>query len=243
MARDEDTKLALKLAEEEAEMTKSPADAIKAQLSAPEDSAKKNEEIKSFCVDWYHKVLTKRRSSTKITYVKIIKPSSSCEVIRLTITRDDASRSVDRLDSLVRFGIRTYRKTYNIVHTPAEEELIKNLKSGLPPLKSKPRSKKEDVFVQMEREGKVPDVSNLDLSLPTLVPLPSTTVINEPTHGIFFNDAFGQIRFFRTTQIPLTDTVFFHGIISIIPLSAKNLYVAATDELKKRDVDPYLPFE
>ncbi|KAI3758688.1 hypothetical protein L6452_06259 [Arctium lappa] len=137
----------------------------------------------------------------------------------------------------------TYRRTYNIVHTPAEEELIENLRSGLPTPKSKPRSKKEDVFMQMAREGKVPNTSNLDLTLPTLVPLPSTTVINELTHGIFFNDAFGQISFFKSSQIPLADTTFLHGIIQIIPLSTKDLFVAATDELKKRDANPHLPFE
>ncbi|KAI3758687.1 hypothetical protein L6452_06258 [Arctium lappa] len=46
MARDKDTELALKLAKEEAEITKSLVDAIKAQRSALEDSTKKNEEIK-----------------------------------------------------------------------------------------------------------------------------------------------------------------------------------------------------
>ncbi|KAI3703104.1 hypothetical protein L6452_28859 [Arctium lappa] len=183
IARDKDTELTLKLAEEEA--AKSPADAIKAQLNALEDSTKKNEEIKSLCIDWYRKALTKRRSSAKITDVKIIKPSSTCKVIRLRIIRDDASSSMDRLDSLVRFRVsewmeigiclnnsrnalkpevdkfladlqtkfRTYRKTYNIVHTPAEEKVIESLRSDLPPPKSKPRSKKEYVFVQwLEKE-------------------------------------------------------------------------------------------
>ncbi|KAI3715532.1 hypothetical protein L6452_22518 [Arctium lappa] len=244
-------------------------------MSALEDSAKRNEEIKTMCIDWYRKTLNKRRCSAKITDVKIIKPSASCKVIRLKIIRDDASLSMDRLDSLVRFGVsewveigicllksqssakaevdkyiadlqtkfRTYRKRYNIVHTPAEEEIINNLMSGRPPPKSKPKSKKEDVFSQMAREGKVPDTSNLDLSLPILVPHPSTTVISEPTHGIFFNNALGQISFFRSSQIPVADTTFLHGIIQIIPMSAKDFYVATTDELKKRDAEPHLSFE
>ncbi|KAI3706446.1 hypothetical protein L6452_24195 [Arctium lappa] len=244
-------------------------------MSALEDSVKRNEEIKTMCIDWYRKTLNKRRCSAKITDVKIIKPSASCKVIRLKIIRDDASLSMDRLDSLVRFGVsewveigicllksqssakaevdkyiadlqtkfRTYRKRYNIVHTPAEEEIINNLMSGCPPPKSKSKSKKEDVFAQMAREGKVPDTSNLDLSLPIPVPHPSTTVISEPTHGIFFNNALGQISFFRSSQIPIADTTFLHGIIQIIPISAKDFYVATTDELKKRDAEPHFSFE
>ncbi|KAI3696587.1 hypothetical protein L6452_28977 [Arctium lappa] len=264
MAHDKDSELALEIAKEEANLNKVFTNAIKAQESALEGSAKRNEEIKAKCIEWYRKSLSQRRCLDKIIDVKIIRPSASYNAIRLSITREDASLLVDRLDSLVQFGVSelmeiaicleksrsalkpevekyladvqskfsSYRRTYKIIHTPAEEQIIDNLKSVLPPpSKPKSKSKREDVFAQMAREGKVPDTSNLDLTNPTLVSHPSTSVLSEPIHGIFFNDAFGQTCFFRMTQIPIVDTTFLHEIIQIIPINAGDIYMAATSEL------------
>ncbi|KAI3678625.1 hypothetical protein L6452_37924 [Arctium lappa] len=210
-----DSELAQKLAGEEVEKAKGSTDLVVAQLSALEESTKKKDETK-LCAS-----------------IGIIRLSATDVVLEKSLM------SVDRLDSLVWHGVTEwieimlcleksrsalnpnvekyitdlqmkfseYRNTYKIIHTPAEEKLIKR---------------------------KVPDVSNLDLSIPTLVSHPSTTVLSESIEGIFFNDTFGEIRFFRSREIPIVDTTFLVGIAQIIPIQAKDLYEVVTDEMKKR---------
>ncbi|KAI3735150.1 hypothetical protein L6452_14638 [Arctium lappa] len=272
MTLDRYSELAQKIAEEEAENEKGSTDMVVAQLSALEKSAKKKEEIKAMCIDWYHKALNNRRRPGKISDVKFLKPSKDCKAIRLVITRDDLNRSVERLDSLVRHGVSewieimiclensrnslkpevekyitdlqtkfgTYRRTYKITHTPAEEKLIESMKSNLlPRSNTKSKSTREDVFAQMSKEGKAPNISFLDLSLPTLVPHLSTTVIRIaqiiPISAIDIYVAIGESKINRTQhEASLLMRIKIH-FSEILSLSCRRLAKPSADSSSIED--------
>ena len=99
--------------------------------------------------------------------------------------------------------------------------------------------KNQDSLIQkLSKEGKAPDVSHLDLTLPSDVCHPEGTILSAPEHGIFFWDARSCLRFFRASEIPIADSQLLRVILSVIQIgeAGRVFYTLISDELKRRDV-------
>ena len=47
--------------------------------------------------------------------------------------------------------------------------------------------------------------------------MPSSTIIMEPEHGIYFEDGQGELRFQRATEIPKAPTQHLTNLLTIVP--------------------------
>lgn len=133
--------------------------------------------------------------------------------------------------------MKVLNNKYNIQLIPEEDARLRSLKEAAKPSVPKSsKSVKDTVFKDLALLGKVPNITNLDLSLPTFQTYPSTTVLLSPVRGMFFNDALGQLRFFRADQIQIADNIMLEGIFALIPNTTEGrpLFEEVRAELNKR---------
>ena len=127
------------------------------------------------------------------------------------------------------------RQMYNIIYTDEEEKIIEEVLRPTQKKKYQEKMKPNDVFKVMAENGMVPNVKNLDLSIPTLVALPVGSVITQPKFGIFFDDGLRQYRFFRASQIPIPNPILLKGLANLVPLTHHYLYKSIIEQVMKID--------
>ena len=104
------------------------------------------------------------------------------------------------------------RHMYNIIHTDEEKRIIEKVLKHAPKKIRQKKMKPDYIFKVLAPKGMIPNIENLDFSIPTLMALPVGSVITQPEFEIFFYDGLNQRRFFRASQIPVTDPILLKGL-------------------------------